>query len=278
MPTVSSLLYRLIGFLSKYIERCNNLFRLLPFFTSRPTRNSMDFLSKAIVEYYVTKSDSKLILHRNCLRKRYDDYYRLRKHDEKIYELDLNIYFRTFNDLSELEKEIIDLAYGDILDIGSCTGYYMPYLMEKGNLVGIDISDRIVNFAHERGLHNCVTGDIFTYKSDTSFYTITLVGNDIALSGSFYNLKKLLKKLYTLLTDDGQVLAIVRQIETLKYWPVVYTPEYEEQIGIPFKCLFLNVAFFMSLSRKYGFIPEIIVNNKSKDFLFYLVRLKKRYH
>ncbi|MFX1311985.1 MAG: class I SAM-dependent methyltransferase, partial [Promethearchaeota archaeon] len=170
---------------------------------------------------------------------------------------------------------LIELAYGNILDIGSCTGYYIPYLAEKGTAIGIDISDRIIAYAHKRGIHNCVYGDIFHYKFNTTFDTITLIGNDIALTGTLFNLKRLLKRFYRLLNPGGQILAITRHIAPLKYWHVVYVPEYEGKIGPPLKCLFINVNYFMNLSRKYGFTPEIITSNDDENFLLYFVRLIK---
>lgn len=151
----------------------------------------------------------------------------------------------------------------------------MPYLIDKGSAVGIDISDRIVQFARERGIVNCFVGDVFRYKFNTTYDTITLVGNDIALSGTIYNLRKLLKRLYALLNQGGQVLAIIRHIRTLKYWHVVYIPEYEGQLGPPLKCLFINTNYFVKLSQKHGFSPEIIGNNKQKEYLLYLIRLVK---
>ncbi|KKK46500.1 hypothetical protein LCGC14_0801940 [marine sediment metagenome] len=144
----------------------------------------------------------------------------------KEWVFNLESYFRPLNKLTKLEKKLIDLSYGNILDIGSNTGYYIPYLMDKGTTTGIEISSKINNIARKKGIYNCITGDIFTYKFNNKFDTITLIGNDITLSGTLHRLKKLLKKFSALLNKNGQVLLIIRNIQTLKYWHVVYTPHY----------------------------------------------------
>ncbi|KKN39304.1 hypothetical protein LCGC14_0744560 [marine sediment metagenome] len=226
----------------------------------------MNFLASAIKNYSSNDVKSKVIFHRNSYYKKYNNY---------EWDLYLGIYFRDKKDLTFLEKKLIDLVYGEILDVGCSTGYYIPYLMEKGTTTGIDISDIIIKFAQGRGYFNCVVGDIFSYKSNHKFNTITLVGNDIALSGTLHGLKKMLKKFKALLEDNGQVLMIMRQVHTLRYRHVVYTPEYDGRFGIPIKCLFLNVNYFTKFCEKQGFTATIIDKEGKVGNSFYLIKLKK---
>ncbi len=226
----------------------------------------MDLFADAIREFYSSKMKSKFTLDQYCLQKEFNDI---------KWEFDLGIYFRSLDELFPLERKLIELAQGRILDIGSCTGYYIPYLMEKGTVTGIEISPIINNIARKEGIDNCVIGDFFTYKFNNTFDTITLIGNDIALSGTRYRLKIMLKRLYSLLNHDGQVLTIIRHIRTLKYWFVVYIPQYKGQIGIPFKLLFLNAQYFKKIAFKYGFRATIISNDESTGHLFYLIKLVK---
>ncbi|MFX1425271.1 MAG: hypothetical protein ACFFBE_02370 [Promethearchaeota archaeon] len=226
----------------------------------------MEFLAVALEDYYSNALKSKFIFFRHCLQKEYNG---LRLN------FDLGIYFRSLSDLDPLERKLIDLSYGKILDVGSNTGYYIPYLMKKGPTIGIEISPRINSIARKEGLMNCVIGDIFKYNFYKLFDTITLIGNDIALSGTLLRLRKLLKKLKKLLNEDGQVLLIISHIRTLKYWHAIYTPWYDKKLGIPFKILFLNVFYFIKLSMKNGFRATIHGKYKSKGNMFYLVRLVK---
>ena len=174
-----------------------------------------------------------------------------------------------------MERKLIDLSHGSILDIGSNTGYYFPYLMEKGDTIGIEISPKINEIAKKNGIFNCIVGDIFSYKSKNTFDTITLIGNDIALSGTLSRLKKMLKKFKELLSENGQVLIIIRHVHTLEYWQVIYTPRYNDHYGIPSKYLFLNVNFFKKFALKQGFHTKIIGKDETTGLVYYLVKLVK---
>lgn len=226
----------------------------------------MMLLGKAVEDYKSNSMKSKFMFYRNCLQKKYNGI---------NFEFDLGIYFRTYDKLFPLEKKLIDLSYGNILDIGSSTGYYIPYLMDKGTTTGIEISASINDIARKDGISNTVIGDIFTYKFSNKYDTITLIGNDIALAGTNFRLKKMLNIFYKLLNENGQVLLIIRHVQTLKYWYVVFTPQYDDHFGIPFKLLFLNVNYFLKFSLKYGFRGTILGKDVLTGMLLYLVRLVK---
>ncbi|MFX1426600.1 MAG: class I SAM-dependent methyltransferase [Promethearchaeota archaeon] len=225
----------------------------------------MNLIADAIVDYHSNNLKSKFMFYRNCLQKKYNG---LKN------EFDLKIYFREYSVLFPVEKKLIDLSYGNILDIGACTGYYYPYLTDKGNITGIEISPKLSIFYNKSNI-DFIIGDIFKYKFTKKFDTIILIGNDIALSGTIYNLKRLIKKFGGLLSDNGQILLIINHIRTLKYWHVVFTPQYNGKFGIPAKYLFLNVYFFKKLVSKYGFQSSILNIDYSPGNPFYLVRLVK---
>ena len=226
----------------------------------------MDLFGTALLDYISKKMKSKFNFYQHCLQKKYNGI---------TFELNLGHYFRNLNKLTPLEKKLINLSHGNILDIGSNTGYYIPYLMDKGPTTGIEISSKINDIARENGLYNCVTGDIFTYEFNNKFDTITLMENDIALSGTVYRLKKMLKTFINLLNKNGQVLLIIRHIQTLKYWHVVYTPHYNGQFGIPFKLLFLNINYFRKLVQKYNFQFTLFGKEEPPEQNLYLIRLIK---
>ncbi|MFX1311118.1 MAG: methyltransferase domain-containing protein [Promethearchaeota archaeon] len=251
--------------LSKYVPYFENLFRLLPFFTSRPNCNSMNLFANAILDYSKNMK-SKFIFYQHCLEKKYNG---------KKWEIDFGIYFRSFNELNPLEKRLLNLSYGKILDIGSCTGYYIPYLMDKGTVTGIEISPIINSIARKKGIDNCVIGDFLTYEFDCKFDTITLIGNDITLSGTLRGLKKVLKRFAELLNEKGQILLIISHVRILKFWHVVFVPKYNDHFGIPFKLVFLNVNFFKKFAFKHGFHASIQGKGNITGRLSYLIKLIK---
>ncbi|MFX1426601.1 MAG: class I SAM-dependent methyltransferase [Promethearchaeota archaeon] len=265
MSFVSSYIFQLFCTLSNNIPYLKNLFRLLPIFISRSDKRSMDFLGRALEDYYSDDLKSPFVFYRHCLRKKYIT----------RWEFDLGLYFRNYINLFPLEKKLIEMCYGNILDIGTCTGYYFPYLMDKGPATGIEISPRIFNLARKLGIKNCILGDMLSYKFNKKFDTIILFGHDAVLSGTLFGLRKMLKRFRNLLNENGQILLIIRHIRTLKYWKVVFTPRYDGQFGIPFKCLFLNVNFFRSVAFKCGFHSTTHGIDESTGILYCLVRLIK---
>ena len=242
-----------------------NIFRLLRFVVRRPTQNSMDFFGRALRNYQNGDKTSKFSYYQNCIRKKYDCI---------KFDINLGRYFRLYEDFSRLEKKMIGLIHDNTLDIGCNTGYYIKSLMEHGEVVGLDISSEIIQIAHENGLFNCHRGDIFEYQFNRKFDTITLFESELAITGSIRHLKKLLRKLKTVLNREGQILAIIRHIRTLKYWNVVYTQEYQGKIGNPFRCCYVNISYLAHIARKLGYRLEILDKEIiGDDTLFYLIKL-----
>ena len=128
-------------------------------------KQSMDFFGNALYEYY--KGDRS-------------PFFIILPTGEKDYG-DLSRYFRTYIHLSRLEKKLISLSKGKILDIGCATGYYIPALNKKGNVLGIDISRQAIKVAKENGLTNCKTADIFKFRTNKKFETITLLENNLGI-------------------------------------------------------------------------------------------------
>ena len=266
LSILTYIIFRLLMVLSRYKTSIQSLLRYLCFFTSSPNRTSMKFFGTALEQYASGNMKSKYVYYRNCLQ---------RKFNGENHEYDLEIYFRSWDELDPLEKKLIDFSYGNILDIGSCTGYFIPYLMEKGTVTGIEISHKLNELARKRGIGNCVKGDFLTYKFNKKFDTITLIGNDIALSGTLHRLNKFLKRFGELINDDGQILLIFTNIRTLEYWQVVLTPHYKGRFGFPFKLLFVNLDFLKKKAAKYGFHTTVLGEGEMLGNLSYLVKLNK---
>jgi SAM-dependent methyltransferase len=180
-------------------------------------------------------------------------------------------YFRSLYDLTDLEKNLIRRSYGEILDIGCSTGYYIPALEERGNIIGIDKSRHAIQVAINNGLTNCIVGDIFKYKFKAKFDTITLIENNLGLGGSIIKTKELLHILFNLLKADGQILMIQRNIDedylvsTIK---LEYLSQFEE-----FKWVHFSRTYLKKLVKEAGFDFSLIKEDLSNSL--YLARLTK---
>lgn len=179
---------------------------------------------------------------------------------------DLKRYLRKKSQLTELEKQLIKRTYGNILDVGCATGYYLPLLMKKGEAMGIDISDNLIGIARKNGLKNCLAGDIFKFKSKKKFDTITLLENNVGLGGSIANTKKLFNKLKKLLNKDGQVLMIIKNIDDCNYFKIKLRPRWKGIEGDKFEWISFNVNYLKDFMFKLGFQFEVL-NKDEKSFL-----------
>ncbi len=275
-------LHKYLRQFSKRINLINFIFRFLQFFVNRPKERSMNLLAKAIYDYWKGNNEVKLYIHQNCLFPLFSNFKSEVEGVKQIrfngikFNVDLSRYFRGFNELDYVEKKLINLANGEILDIGCSTGYYMKELSKRGNVFGIDISKDIVNIAHEQDISNCYVGDIFRVKWEKKFDTITLIECDLGIAGSIYGLKRFLKKMYAMLNKGGQILTVMEHVQTLKYWHIVFTFEYKGCFSAPFRWVCLNLPYFFNLCRKIGFKPSLIENENSNANPLFLVRLFKK--
>ncbi len=174
---------------------------------------------------------------------------------------DLHRYFRKPEEFSVLEKQLIGMAEGRILDIGCATGYYIPELMKKGETTGIDVCELNIKIAHENGLNNCFFADVFEYNPDKKFDTITLIENNIGMGGSVEKTDELFKKIISLLNENGKILAIVREIYDRDYTVNELQPVWKEQTGPVFKWILFNINYLTKMARNNGLNMQVIMRD-----------------
>lgn len=218
----------------------------------------MDFFGKALYQYWKGNKSSKL--------------YFIQNNQEK-FEIDLERYFREFNKLSALEKEAIKLAYGDILDVGCATGYYIPALKKRGNVDAIDISEYAIRIAEESGIENSHIANIFKYKPKKKFNTIILLENNIGLAGTLSKTKKMLKILAGLLKRNGQILCIIAKCKTVDSWGVLFTPLWNGKKGKSFKWLHFSIKFLSKICAKFNLNLEILGEDDNPEENWCLIKI-----
>lgn len=184
-----------------------------------------------------------------------------------LFKIDLSRYFRKTNQLSKLERKLISLSYGDILDVGCGTGHYFPLLVTRGNVLGIDISPNIIDIAKKNGRKNCKVADIFTFPTAKKYDTITFLGNNLGIGGTVNKTKELLKKLSDLLNNDGQILAIVRSVHDNKFVAVELKPVWKRKIGPKFGWIHFNIDFLSDLCEQAEFHLKVLLGNQHSCLL-----------
>ena len=97
-----------------------------------------DPIGKAILEYVNTNKPDDIIVSSEICE---DDI------------IPLEVLFRQYDEMPELEKLALSLAAGDVLDVGAGAGFHAKYLQDKGfNVQTIDISEGSVQFMISNGL------------------------------------------------------------------------------------------------------------------------------
>jgi SAM-dependent methyltransferase len=220
------------------------------------TKKAMDLFGEALKAYYRGESV----------------HFFLKDQSGRLFKTDLSRYFRKTNQLSKLERRLISLSYGDILDVGCGTGYYIPLLAERGQVLGIDISPNIIELARKSGCKFCKVADIFSYSTTKKYDTITFLGNNLGIGGTVNKTKKLLEKLSHLLKDDGQILATIRRVPGRKFVVARIKPVWGKRTGPEFGWIHFNIDFLSDLCEQAGFRLKVLRGNQH----YYLLRIARK--
>ncbi|MFH1294541.1 MAG: methyltransferase domain-containing protein [Candidatus Aenigmatarchaeota archaeon] len=181
----------------------------------------------------------------------------------KKYEQSLPGYFDKNRPFTKLEGKIISLSGGRILDLGCGAGGFMPSLMKKGEVHGIDISPNMIRICKDRGLKNVEVADIFKFRSKVKFDTIVLLDENLGFGGTIENTKKLLEKLSNLLSAHGQILANGGDVEK-DYLIREFRAVWKRKHGPWFKWMKFNSRFLVKLCGEQGLKAEIIERDRSR--------------
>lgn len=188
--------------------------------------------------------------------------------------------FRNFSEMPKLEQRALQLANGNILDVGCGAGNHSLYLKEKGCYIkSIDISKGAVDVCKQRGLKNVHTLNIL--DETETFDTILMLMNG---SGFFQNLKNtpnVLKHLKSLLNPNGQILIDSSDIKYMYedddggYWIDTNADYYGElEYYISYKgenesmiWMYLDFDNLKTACKSVGLQCELILEGEHYDYL-----------
>nr|MDD3720504.1 class I SAM-dependent methyltransferase [Candidatus Gracilibacteria bacterium] len=179
------------------------------------------------------------------------------------FELNLGEYFRSINEITDIEKILFNnINGGDVLDIGCGTAFYFPLIQKNANNVeGIDISEYAIKVAIERGIKNVKQSDIFLEKIHKKYDIITLLGNNLSIGGDIEGTNKFLSIIKSLLKKDGKILSILKKEEDEDYFIGEFFCEYNGKTSENFKWIRFNINFLKGLLNKNGLKLNILGEN-----------------
>jgi SAM-dependent methyltransferase len=192
-------------------------------------------------------------------------------------EMPVDIFFRTEDEMPDIELEAMDLCEGRVLDVGGGAGSHALILQERGfDIVALDISATAVDIMKKRGLANAVQGDIFNYQGE-KFDTLLFLMNGIGLTGTVEDFKKFLTHAKILLNEGGQLLFDSSDItylyegrampEDKYYGEVSYQYEYKGEKGDWFNWLYIDPQLLKKIARESGWECHLLFDDGQDQYL-----------
>lgn len=207
--------------------------------------------------------------------------------DDEIPVRDL---FRSFDQMPELEKLALEMAEGEILDVGAGSGCHSLALMAMGKKVrAIDISPLSVNVMKERGV-DAAQVNFYDDSYTERFDTVLMLMNGTGIIGNLENIPAFFERLKSLLNPGGCVLIDSSDLRYLfeeedgslmidladdYYGQLDYQMEYVGAVdkslegikGEPFDWLYLDFGSLAFYAEEYGFNAVLVAEGEHYDYL-----------
>ena len=152
-------------------------------------------------------------------------------------EMPLEVYFRTEDELADLENFALSLCEGRVLDVGAGMGSLALILQKYGHEIdALEVSATFCSIMQQRGVNNVLHNDFMKADLSEQYDTLLMMMNGFGLCGSLESLPDLFKQLDKALAPMGQVIFDSSDLEYLyegelptdKYYGVMdYQYEYD---------------------------------------------------
>lgn len=213
-------------------------------------------------------------------------------------EMPVKHLFRNDEEMPELERKALDLARGEVLDIGSGAGCHSLALQEKMPVKAIDISPLSCEAMRLRGVKDVECINLFNphlcndrkhpenkkaiAANNNGFDTILLLMNGTGIAGKIANLPTLFQRLKSLLNPDGQILIDSSDLKYIYenedgsfdidlngpyYGEVDYQMVYKDIKGEPFDWLYVDYPLLKSIAESCGLKAEMVEEGEHYDYL-----------
>lgn len=205
--------------------------------------------------------------------------------DEK---LPVSYFFRSYDQMPEWEKVVLDECHGKVLDVGAGAGSHALYLQElEFDVTAIDVSPGAVQCMLSRGVKNAFEADFFTLKNE-KFDTILFLMNGAGMAQKIHRLQKMLEKAASLLENDGSIFiestdllymyededgSAMINLAGDYYGEVVYQLEYKNLKGEPFPWLFVDYENLSYIAELADLECELFYRG---ELFNYIARLTKK--
>lgn len=198
-------------------------------------------------------------------------------------EMEVAYLFRDFKHMPAIEQKALQMAKGNVLDVGCGAGSHSLYLknIRSKRVLPIDISPSAIEACKLRGLDNALVADILTFNEGT-YDTILLLMNGTGIFGQMKNITTYLTKLKSLLNPGGQILIDSSDLIYMfdededggmwipaegYYGEISFTVSYKGETEEPFDWLYLDYNTLQNAAHANGLQCELVTEGDHYDYL-----------
>ena len=196
-------------------------------------------------------------------------------------EMPVWYFFRSYEEMPEMEQMALSIADGDILDVGAGAGCHALVLQQMGKAVtAIDTSSHAVDLMKKDGLKNAIKADYFKFNQK-KYDTIILLMNGIGMVGKLNRLKTFLDHAKTLLKPEGQLIFDTSDIKYLyegqdlptdKYYgEVSFQYEYQGEKGEWFDWVYIDEDTLADVAEECGWFLYYLHKDESAQYLVRMI-------
>lgn len=193
-------------------------------------------------------------------------------------EMPVEVYFRDFDDMPDLEQIALDQCDVKVLDVGACAGAHSLFLQGQGHQVtAIDSSAGCITTLNSQGVKKALKEDFFSLPP-ADYGTILMMMNGLGLAGKLSKLVPMLNHMKTLLRPGGFVLADSSDISYLYggdilkplnnyYGEVSFQFEYNREKGGWFDWLYIDLETLEQQVAIAGWSMEVLYTSEDDAYL-----------
>ncbi|MCJ7630721.1 MAG: methyltransferase domain-containing protein [Longimicrobiales bacterium] len=229
-------------------------------------------LARALVAYFQGDREAVLTVHAD---------------DGEPDAMPVSLFFRSGDELRDVDREALALARGRVLDVGAGVGSLSLILQEGGAAVtSVEVIPEAVEIMVARGVRDPREGRVEDLPTSRDFDTLLMLMNGAALAGTLSRLLPLLQTLDGLVAPGGQILLdstdILERAGSLlgdATWDegeypgeLQYQMEFRGDRGAPFPQLFIDPRTLGKVASQGGWRMELAWQGGAGEFLARLTR------
>ena len=201
-------------------------------------------------------------------------------------EIPVDTLFRQYDEMPAIEQKALQMACGNILDVGAGSGCHALALQDKGkSITAIDISQLSVDVMKEEGVKHVVCEDF--YNMEGAYDTLLFLMNGSGIIGTIDNMDRFFAQADKLLKEGGQILMDSSDIRYVfededgvldinlndgYYGEMIYQMQYKRIKGDTFPWLYIDFATLQYYAEEHGFTAELVEEGEHYDYLARIVK------